>query len=697
MSEQLLLPAPFKRNLSQTESLALVQIFLNVSLACISHTRELIPWISTCFQTRYIHQIDPASLTSDHSLYSAFQTSDSEGVGRGQEVRVLARGGHRSADRILDLLEYGVFEALQRGYLDRLQVFVTNNTGSDLTILETYHFCFSYDHGRVHGIQLSPPNHTFVLENFQKSFKAAIRALLRSLQDLPRLPARRKLGMSLTYTEHCPVIYQPPGFVDKGDLEEGEAICETLREDAGEAVGTLETGSHHVRVGICLHRPQNAEMSVDWQDAAMSRQLQAMQKTSSVQSTILPSTMRDPGSKTKRQAEALMQRSKRQKTDNAKTVLDEHQDRTHKKPERGKGLAKSTGNNIEEDNKGRPGVEPVTLKRSWTPKDAPQLLISKKAELLVHCYAIQCGADGGSGDAFDKGLLAEGIIKRQRRSNQIKCECGSRHRSKRMLFCEVCDCWQHRICYGYDESSPNAAPSERYCYTCLLYPGYEETEYNPPFIILMRRAVRYLTSQGRSGLRMKKESLQKMLEPCHLTKQTLDRVLSRLEAERILLSHGEGLWEIRTLDQSELKEVEAKYISAFAFIGHLFESRPDLGDSTQRRHRIACATEACARGQDLTTAQGCEKVVTYNHFGEPIARWVYLKRSNGSVTTNRPSDAPMITPQRCRKVSISRTLIDIDRSPSAADLSSDKWSSQHVGDAACNTDFSTGTSTATAD
>ena len=104
MAQQMLLPPPFKRTLSQGESLALVQIFLNASLACIAHSRELIPWTSPCFRTRHIDQINLEDQRAEQSLYSAFQDCTSEQVEGGQEIKILVRGRHRRADQMLDML-----------------------------------------------------------------------------------------------------------------------------------------------------------------------------------------------------------------------------------------------------------------------------------------------------------------------------------------------------------------------------------------------------------------------------------------------------------------------------------------------------------------------------------------------------------------------------------------------------------------
>ena len=93
-----------EHSLNRANSLALVQIFLNASLACIAHTRELIPWTSPCFRTRYIDQIWPALDTEEEDLYKAFQGLDATDTSHGQEIRILIRGGHSKADQLLDML-----------------------------------------------------------------------------------------------------------------------------------------------------------------------------------------------------------------------------------------------------------------------------------------------------------------------------------------------------------------------------------------------------------------------------------------------------------------------------------------------------------------------------------------------------------------------------------------------------------------
>lgn len=86
--------------LSKDQSLALVKIFLNASVACICHTRELINWEAACFRKRYVDQI---SLDVDN-VYDSFCGPEPLVPGSSQEIRVLVRGTNGKADALLDMI-----------------------------------------------------------------------------------------------------------------------------------------------------------------------------------------------------------------------------------------------------------------------------------------------------------------------------------------------------------------------------------------------------------------------------------------------------------------------------------------------------------------------------------------------------------------------------------------------------------------
>ncbi|KAK6367417.1 hypothetical protein LTS17_010343 [Exophiala oligosperma] len=304
MTEQLLLSAPAVPTLTQAHSLALVQIFINASLACIAHARELIPWTSPCFRTRYVEQINTLIDADARTLYTAFKTLEGTATSGGQEIKILVRGVHKRADQVLEMLEDGIFEALEHRFLDAFQVFVTDADDSH-DVLETYSFAFKYTQDRIHSVHMSSMSRVLVLEDFQHSFKAFIRSLLRFLRCLPRLPAHRRLGMSLTYRDSCPQAYQPPGFVDQEEYpgKIGERICDTLWKSHGDLMGEVQVGNEQIAMSVRPFRIDEPSTSIDPQDMAMSKQLQAMQKTSSQRTTNLVSTLQDSGSRRKRNSD----------------------------------------------------------------------------------------------------------------------------------------------------------------------------------------------------------------------------------------------------------------------------------------------------------------------------------------------------------------------------------------------------------
>ncbi len=99
------LPLSAAQALSPGQSLAVVDIFVNAAIACICHTRELIPWDSACFKTRYIDDLNSDFWKSGPNKYSTFcDTEPSIPSVKSQEFRILIRGEDKRADGILDLI-----------------------------------------------------------------------------------------------------------------------------------------------------------------------------------------------------------------------------------------------------------------------------------------------------------------------------------------------------------------------------------------------------------------------------------------------------------------------------------------------------------------------------------------------------------------------------------------------------------------
>jgi hypothetical protein len=243
--------------------------------------------------------------------------------------------------------------------------------------------------------------------------------------------------MSLVYNGSCPTLYQPPGFIDRDNFQEWDArlLCESLAIDGGNVVGALETNRHQVRVALRLSDREAHPPSTDSDDKGLSEQLQAMQETSSSQGNNLLSTLIESTPMRKRGPAGTLPGSKRVKTCTPQTRLGI----TSALPQ---GLSKISlrkeSTAVKEE---KVSLEPQELSiefaetpMSTSDEQRPHLDSTKLAELLIHCYTVQrketCVADQA---VFDNSLLGEGTIKRLTRSGNVNCECGSQHRSSRMV------------------------------------------------------------------------------------------------------------------------------------------------------------------------------------------------------------------------------------------------------------------------
>ncbi|RMZ79979.1 hypothetical protein DV738_g2955, partial [Chaetothyriales sp. CBS 135597] len=254
-----------EQELSVEESLQLVMIFLNASLACICYTRELLRWNSACFQIRYIEQVCLAAGVAPDRIYPNFLMTPGNCVQNSQEIRVLARGNSVRADHVLNMLEEGVFDAIKNAYLDTLHVFVATNADETREIYETYSFQFKYEEERITTISVGELKQAFTLGRSQKSFKAAIRHLLRSMRGRPRVPNS----------------YEPVGFTQASNHGIDCSHWESLwREAPGLATTSFSAAHHHIEVAARIMQPQSP-LERPGKDEIISRQLQDMQTTSS--------------------------------------------------------------------------------------------------------------------------------------------------------------------------------------------------------------------------------------------------------------------------------------------------------------------------------------------------------------------------------------------------------------------------------
>ncbi|KAF8163510.1 HORMA domain-containing protein [Crassisporium funariophilum] len=105
--------------ITQTQSLAAVKTLLHAGLGAITYLRNLLP--EDNFTYCYLTSADdsfvagPAGEGSSQDLSQ--ESVSSRRTGKSSRIMTMARGYTDEADRILNYMEYGIFEALEKKYL----------------------------------------------------------------------------------------------------------------------------------------------------------------------------------------------------------------------------------------------------------------------------------------------------------------------------------------------------------------------------------------------------------------------------------------------------------------------------------------------------------------------------------------------------------------------------------------------------
>ncbi|KAI0822740.1 HORMA-domain-containing protein [Trametes gibbosa] len=263
--------------ITSQQSLQSIQTLLRAGLGCITYLRNLLP--SDNFSESYLTSSAPASLSSHPSRNgSSFASSEGRRNVSGFKIMTVTRGFTEEADKLLDYLENGIFDAVQKQYL-RSFVFAIYLASPHHSIIEAYTFNFSYckipgsesvvpvmslGEDMMH-LSLSGSNRSHdpvsdatrsgkvpTLGEVKRSLKALIKNLIQATTQMDSLPKRRFATFKLFYYENTPDEYEPPHF-RAGDAKKDKWFMTT--HDKGEvpercSVGSLQTGFHAVDVEV---------------------------------------------------------------------------------------------------------------------------------------------------------------------------------------------------------------------------------------------------------------------------------------------------------------------------------------------------------------------------------------------------------------------------------------------------------------
>ncbi|KAF4608196.1 DNA binding protein [Pleurotus pulmonarius] len=261
--------------ITSAQSLLAVQTLLRAGLGCIAYVRNLLP----------ADNFSPSHFTSeDDSVSTELSEGSTPGSGRSSSIRqningfkimTMSRGYTDEADKILNYLEHGIFDAVEKQYLRSFIFGIYLDSNDPNNIVEAYTFNFQYH--KIPGTDAVIPVMTLdegvknmslngrdpvvdavkggkppTLRDVKRSVKRLLKALIHSTNNMEALPKRRFATFKVFYTESTPPEYEPPNF-RPGDQKKDKWYFMTHDMDEMPekwSLGSVETGHHSVDVNV---------------------------------------------------------------------------------------------------------------------------------------------------------------------------------------------------------------------------------------------------------------------------------------------------------------------------------------------------------------------------------------------------------------------------------------------------------------
>ncbi|KIY50793.1 HORMA-domain-containing protein [Fistulina hepatica ATCC 64428] len=270
---------------TSTQSLESVKTLIQAGMGCIAFLRDLLP--EDNFTPTYLTTSDDSFATPNSGSDSARKRNVN-----GFKIMTLTRGYTQEADRLLNYLEYGIFDALQKKFLKRFIFAIyldPKDPNKQVFIIEAYTFNFEYHNipgtdtvvpimslgDSLENMSLSSRDedpvqaalkrgHVPTFKEVKKSVKNLLKTLIQCANQMDSLPKRRFATFKIFYTDETPSEYEPPYF-KAGDIEKDRwyFMTHAMNEVPDQwNVGDLRTGHHSVSLdvtSIATYLPSSTE------------------------------------------------------------------------------------------------------------------------------------------------------------------------------------------------------------------------------------------------------------------------------------------------------------------------------------------------------------------------------------------------------------------------------------------------------
>ncbi|EJD02237.1 DNA-binding protein [Fomitiporia mediterranea MF3/22] len=261
---------------SSQQSLAVIKTLLSASFGCIAYLRNLLP----------DENFGEARLTSGLRGSMAFDSQETSintnsRLISGVRVKTVTRGYSTEADKLLNYLEHGIFDAIERQYLKSFIFAIYLDNADPNNIVESYTYNLTYYtvpgtsttvpvmslDDRLNDLSLNPSSKLNdsdavakaisngkapTLGDVKQSVKDLVKKLIVATQSLDPLPKRRFATFKLFYRENTPQEYEPPYF-RPGDPEKDKFVFTTHgRSEVPEkfSIGAISTPYHGIDLQV---------------------------------------------------------------------------------------------------------------------------------------------------------------------------------------------------------------------------------------------------------------------------------------------------------------------------------------------------------------------------------------------------------------------------------------------------------------
>ncbi|BGP38010.1 hypothetical protein JCM10449v2_001937 [Rhodotorula kratochvilovae] len=257
-------------------SLQQVKALLEAGIGCVAYLRGLLPEDS--FEDYKLLAPRPPVSRSNSSTTVSKEEREKSNAPSSVRVKKLKRGASVEADKLLDYLELGATEAIEKGYLHQLIFAIYLDPDEPTNLVESYTFTFTYDtdaHGnkaswlaslrpeltvqdQLSGMVISSSAYGSMAReaprkegDVKRQVQQMIKNLITSTQVLDELPRRRFLNLRLFYTDDTPPSYEPPCFRPVAIDAPGYTLTTPSVGDPPDfgTLGNVATGFH----GVALH------------------------------------------------------------------------------------------------------------------------------------------------------------------------------------------------------------------------------------------------------------------------------------------------------------------------------------------------------------------------------------------------------------------------------------------------------------